>query len=150
MRQINRHAPIIDWRWKALVTRFFRFLPALLLVGAVSLPVAALANGHGGYHGGGGHGYHDHGHGHSHVFLGFGFGCCGGYWPGYYPAYYPYYYGYPYPADPYAYSAPGAVYQAPASNCRQFNGDAIIDASGQPFFGTACLTSDGRWHIVEQ
>jgi hypothetical protein len=135
------------------VTRFLRLLPALLLVGAVSLPAAAFANGHGGGFHGGGHGGHDHGHVHSHVF--FGFGCCGGFWPGYYyPAYYPYYYGYPpysaYPADPYAYSAPGAVYQAPAANCRQFNGDAIVDASGQPFFGTACVGSDGLWHVVGQ
>jgi hypothetical protein len=125
------------------VSRFLRLLSALLLLGALSLPTAAFAHGHGG-----GHGFH--GHSHSHFF--FGFGCCGG-WPGYYPAYSPYYYGYsPYPADPYAYSAPApaVVYQAPAANCRQFNGDATIDASGQPFFGTACVGSDGRWHIVGQ
>jgi len=129
------------------MARFLKLLPALLLVLALDVPTAAFAHGHGGSHGGS-HGAHG-GHGggvHSHVF--FGFGCCG-YWPGYYPAYYPYYYGYPaYPTDPYAYSAPAVVYQAPSANCRQFNGNATIDASGQPFYGTACLESDGRWHIT--
>lgn len=124
------------------MTRFHRLLPALLLAIGISLPTAALAHGHGG-HGG------FHGGFHGHAF--FGFGCCG-FWPGYYPAYYPYYYGYP--ADPYAYAAPapGVVYQAPApaANCRQFNGNATIDASGQPFYGTACLGPDGRWHITGQ
>jgi hypothetical protein len=131
--------------WEVTMTRF---LPAVLLAAMVGFPAAALANGHGGGGHGGFHGGHGHGDFHSHVF--FGFGCCG-YWPGYYyPAYYPYYYGYPYPADPYAYSAPGAVYQAPPANCRQFNGNATIDASGQPFYGTACLGADGLWHITAQ
>ncbi|MBV8536662.1 MAG: hypothetical protein JO128_13775 [Alphaproteobacteria bacterium] len=130
------------------MARSLRILLPLLLACALGLlPDAAFAHGHGGGHGG-----HHGGHGggvHSHVFL--GFGCCG-YWPGYYyPAYDPYYYGYPaYPADPYAYSAPAAVYQAPAANCRQFNGNATVDASGQPFYGTACLGSDGLWHITGQ
>jgi hypothetical protein len=137
------------------VTRIHRLLPALLLAMAVSLPAAAWANGHGGFHGGGHGGFHGGFRGHAF----FGFGCCG-FWPGYYPAYSPYYYGYPaYPLDPYAYSAPapGAVYQAPAyqapapaANCRRYNGDATIDASGQPFYGTACVGPDGRWHITGQ
>jgi len=136
------------------MARSLTLLSALLLVLALGLPAAAFAHGHGGDHSGshGGHGGHGGGV-HSHVF--FGFGCCG-YWPGYYPAYYPYYYGYPYPADPYAYSAPAAVsapaalYQPPAATCRQFNGNATVDASGQPFYGTACLGSDGLWHITGQ
>ena len=124
--------------------RILRFLPALLFVVAVGVPASALARGHGGFHG--------HRGFHSHVFL--GFGCCG-FGPGYYyPAYSPYYYGYPYPTDPYpyAYSAPPSVVyqQAPAANCRSFNGNTTIDASGQPFYGTACLGSDGRWHITQQ
>ena len=89
-------------------------------------------------------------HGHSHVFLGFNFG-----YPAYYPA--PVYY---YPPPPVYYAPPPVVYYtpppvyapappAPASNCRTFNGDATIDASGQPFYGTACYGQDGHWHITQ-
>ena len=82
---------------------------------------------------------------HSRVSIGVGFG-------GYYgpPAYYPYP-AYYYPPPAYYYPPPAYVTQAPApvatSNCRQFNGDATIDANGGPFYGTACLGNDGRWHI---
>jgi hypothetical protein len=88
---------------------------------------------------------------HSHVFLGFNFGVPA------YPAYYappPVYYAPPpvYYAPPpvVVYSPPAPVYAAPApaaSNCRTYNGDATIDASGRPFYGTACQAPDGRWHI---
>src|SRR5579872_905384 len=82
------------------------------------------------------------------VFLGFNFGV-----PAY--AYYPppVYYAPPayYYPPPTAYYAPPAVVAAPsAPSCRTFNGDASIDENGQPFYGTACLQSDGRWHIVGQ
>ena len=64
-----------------------------------------------------------------------------------YPA--PVYYAPPrpvyYPAPVYA--APVPVVQ-PTQQCMQYNGDAIIDNSGQPFYGRACLFTDGRWHIV--
>lgn len=65
------------------------------------------------------------------------------------PAYYyppPAYY-YPPPAY---YPPPRVVYAPPAppANCQIFRGDASIDASGQPFYGTACLQADGRWYIV--
>ncbi len=69
---------------------------------------------------------------------------------GYYgaPAYYygppPVYYA---PPPPVVYYQPPPVYRAP-SNCRTWNGDADVDATGQPFYGTACLGADGRWHIV--
>jgi hypothetical protein len=101
----------------------FRFLAALLFVATMS--ASAMA------------------HGHSHVFLGFGFG-----FPAYYYAPAPYYY------PPAAYYAPPVYYapppaQATRPECRRFNGDAIIDASGRPFYGVACLQADGRWHIVE-
>jgi len=35
-----------------------------------------------------------------------------------------------------------------SNNCRTYRGDAIIDSSGRPFYGRACLESDGRWHVV--
>ena len=73
------------------------------------------------------------------------------------PAYY-----YPPPAvysPPVVYAPPPVVYTAPAvtpvaapppqtGNCREYRGDAIIDGKSQPFYGTACLRPDGRWHIV--
>lgn len=118
-----------------LLKLFAVFAAAALLTGFAATPAKAD------HHGGG-----------SHVFLGFNFG-----YPAY-PAYYapppPVYYAPPpvYYAPPPAvvYAPPAPVYAAPApaaSNCRTYNGDATIDASGQPFYGTACLGSDGRWHI---
>ena len=71
--------------------------------------------------------------------------------PGYYPpppGYYPPPPAYYYP-PPAAYYAPPAA-AAPAPRCRTYNGDASLDDSGQPFYGTACLEADGRWHIVNQ
>jgi hypothetical protein len=89
--------------------------------------------------------------------LNLGVPCC--YRPAYYaPAYYappPYYY-YPPPAayapPPPYYAPPPAYAPAPAtvSNCRDYRGDATIDGNGTPFYGRACLGSDGRWHIVGQ
>jgi hypothetical protein len=32
--------------------------------------------------------------------------------------------------------------------CREFHGDAMVNDTGQPFYGTACLQDDGLWHIV--
>lgn len=87
----------------------------------------------------------------SRVYLGFNLGVPLYYGP---PAYYyppPAYY---YPPPAYYYPPPPRVTYyvppppAPATNCRTFQGDASIDASGQPFYGTACLQSDGRWYIV--
>jgi len=57
----------------------------------------------------------------------------------------PVYYPAPYPVYPAPVPAP--VIQA-TQQCMQYNGDATIDGSGQPFYGRACLFTDGRWHIV--
>jgi hypothetical protein len=64
---------------------------------------------------------------------------------------------YPYP-DPYA--LPAIVAPAPPvatvtpvqppQQCREYQGDAIISGSNQPFYGTACLEPDGQWHIVSR
>ncbi|MGH6953124.1 MAG: hypothetical protein ACREGL_03015 [Alphaproteobacteria bacterium] len=73
------------------------------------------------------------------------------FWPApfYYYAPPPVYY---YPAPPvYYHPAPTRHYvqrSYPRPYCREFRGDAIIDDTGNPFFGTACLEPDGRWHIV--
>jgi hypothetical protein len=63
-------------------------------------------------------------------------------------------------APRYSYAPPPQVYAAPPAqsapapfagqNCREFQGDAIIDGSTQKFFGTACRLPDGRWRIVNQ
>lgn len=92
------------------------------------------------------------------VFVGVGIGIPA--YPAYYPpppVYYPpppVYYAPP-PPPVVIYQQPQPVYAAPppapapapASNCRTYNGDATIDASGKPFYGTACQGPDGRWHI---
>lgn len=86
------------------------------------------------------------------------------YGPAYYPAYYPAPVYYPPPAVVYAPQpvvvapTPVAVTPAPAaapaptpaaaSNCRQYQGNATVDGQNQPFYGTACLQADGKWHIV--
>lgn len=94
------------------------------------------------------------------------------YWsgPGYYPHHRPYYgpryrssvviypapvyYGppppryYPYPAPYPVYAPPPVPVVQATQQCMQYNGDAVIDNSGQPFYGRACLFTDGRWHIV--
>lgn len=36
----------------------------------------------------------------------------------------------------------------PTSQCTVFNGNAVIDGSGQPFYGRACIFTDGRWRIM--
>lgn len=125
----------------------FRFLAVLLFALVVSAPAYA------------------------HVFVSFGFPFFPFYYgPSYYyppAAYYPPSYYYPpqqgYYAPPQGYApdahAPGAPPQsAPAEavspssskNCRTYHGDATIDSSGRPFYGRACLGSDGRWHVVQQ
>jgi hypothetical protein len=85
---------------------------------------------------------------HGRVFVGVGFG---GYYGPAYPYYPPAYYypppAYYYPPAAYVTPAPAAPYAS--SYCRQFNGDATIDASGAPFRGTACLGADNRWHITQ-
>ena len=64
---------------------------------------------------------------------------------------------YLYPAPVYPYPPPMAVVPVPvpvqpqisvAPYCREFQGDAIINGTNQRFYGTACLLSDGAWHIV--
>jgi hypothetical protein len=109
---------------EAMVSRIIRFVAVLLLALVASLPASA----------------------HSRFFFGFNF-------PLFYP-YYDYYYYPPYPAYYYAppayYYPPPVVVQTypPPSYCRRVNGDATVDATGQPFYGTACLWPDGRWHIA--
>jgi hypothetical protein len=77
---------------------------------------------------------------------------------------------YYYPPPPPVYYAPPVVYapspppppiyapppQQPSitpappqtGNCRQYRGDAKVDGRSQPFYGTACLQPDGKWHVV--
>jgi hypothetical protein len=62
---------------------------------------------------------------------------------------------YLYPAPIYPYPDPDLevlVYDdtvvPDAAACREFHGDAIINDTGAPFYGTACLEPDGLWHIV--
>ncbi len=47
---------------------------------------------------------------------------------------------------------PAPVWQqqnvTPQAYCREYQGDATIDGSGRPFYGTACLQPDGSWRIV--
>ncbi len=121
------------------MTRLLRFVAVLAALAALALPAAKPAEAH------------------SHVFLGFNFG-----YPAY-PAYYPppVYYApppvvyappppvvvYTPPQPAYTYAPPPPAPEQTSSNCRTYNGDATIDASGKPFYGTACQGSDGRWHI---
>ncbi len=51
----------------------------------------------------------------------------------------------PPPATPTASPAPPP---RQTGNCREYRGDATIDGKSQPFFGTACLQPDGKWHIA--
>ncbi len=44
--------------------------------------------------------------------------------------------------------APAAPPPPQTGNCRQYKGDATVDGKNQPFYGTACLQPDGKWHIV--
>ncbi len=87
------------------------------------------------------------------VFVGVGIGV-----PVYRP-YYPYYAPVYYPPPAVVYAPPVVVappqvavpaISAPAATgyCRQYRGDATVDGAGHPFYGTACLQPDGRWHIV--
>ena len=125
--------------------RTFGFFASLAAGLAFSVPASAdWHGGHGGFH----HGGFRHDHFRGGVFL--GFGGFGPIWPYYDPFFYPYpaYYGPPpayYPA-PYGASVP--VTAAPQANCVRFNGDATNDQTGQPFYGTACMQADGKWHIV--
>lgn len=47
---------------------------------------------------------------------------------------------------------PSPVWQqqpaAPEAYCREYQGNATIDGSSQPFYGTACLQPDGSWRIA--
>ena len=117
----------------------FRFLAVLLFALVVSAPA------------------------HARVFVSLGFPFFPFFGPTYYypPAYYyPPPYAYPPQQGYYApdgYAAQNAPQSAPAetvapsasNNCRTYRGDAIIDSSGRPFYGRACLESDGRWHVVQ-
>ncbi len=102
----------------------YRILMVLLFALIAGLPIAA----------------------HARVVVGFGFGYAPV--PYYYPP--PVYY-YPPPvvyAPPPVYYAPAPAPQSGAApNCREYRGDAVIDGDNQPFYGTACLEADGKWHI---
>ena len=50
-------------------------------------------------------------------------------------------------AAPQQTSSPVAPPPPQTGNCRQYQGDATIDGRNQPFYGTACLGPDGKWHI---
>lgn len=129
--------------------RTYGFLAALTAGLALSAPAHADSRGHGGGgHGGFHHGGFHHDHFHGRVFL--GFGGFGPFWPYYDPYFYPYpaYYGPPPAYYPAPYGAPAPATVAPQANCIRFNGDATNDQTGQPFYGTACMQADGKWHIV--
>ncbi len=102
----------------------------------------------------------------THVGVGIGIGV-----PLYAPPPPVYYYPPPpvyYAPPPVVYSPPPPVYNGPiyaapqqtsspvappppqTGNCRQYQGDATIDGRNQPFYGTACLGPDGKWHITNQ
>jgi hypothetical protein len=80
--------------------------------------------------------------------------------PRYRPHYYaPHYYVPPpvyyYPPPAVVYAPPPPIVYTPApppataqANCHTYNGDATLDGRGTPFYGTACLQPDGKWHIV--
>lgn len=102
-------------------------IAALGMAVIVGTGTSAMADGwHHGWHG-----YHHH-HSRTSFFLGLN------------------YYYYPPPPAYYPPPPPRVVYvePQPAPTCRVFHGDATIDASGRPFYGTACFGSDNRWHIV--
>jgi len=92
----------------------------------------ARAHGHGHSHGGG-HGHSHHGH-HHHPLL---FGAVPFYAPR--PIYY-------YPADVTVTTTLNL--SAQPGECRPFQGDAVVDATGEPFYGTACFGPDFRWHVA--
>jgi hypothetical protein len=134
--------------WGRTLGRTCGFLAALAAGLAFSAPANADWHGHGDSHG---HGDWHHGgfhrdHFHGRVFL--GFGGFGPFWPYYDPFFYPYpaYYGPPPAYYPAPYGAPATI--SPQANCIKFNGDATNDQTGQPFYGTACIQADGKWHIV--
>jgi hypothetical protein len=118
-----------------------RFLMALFVAVVASFPAAAsntsfhfgISSGHHGHrHHGWGYGHHRH-WGHHHwprrtVYLYSG------------PSYY-------YAPPPRVLYVPAPIVR-PTGQCTVFNGDAVIDGSGQPFYGRACIFTDGRWHIV--
>lgn len=57
------------------------------------------------------------------------------------------------PPPPVVYTPPPVVVQSPpaaaaGAQCREYHGNATIDRRAQPFYGTACLQPDGKWHIV--
>ena len=114
------------------MSRISGFLVALLLALSVSVPASA----------------------HGRVFVGIGLGPVFPFYDPYpyYPApayaYYPPPVYYP-PPTPVYYTQPAPVAAAPAINCTRFNGDAISDDNGQPFYGIACMQADGKWHIVD-
>ncbi len=97
---------------------------------------------------------------HTRVFVGVGVGPVWG--PAYVVPPPVYYYPPPpaiYPAPVYYVPPPTPVYAPPpvaqpapppaqTGYCREYHGDATIDGKSQPFFGTACLQPDGKWHIV--
>ena len=97
------------------------------------------------------------------VFIGVGVGVPLFYPPPVYYAPPPVYYAPPPPPVYYAPPPPPAYYtpapaaapvaaapapQPTSNNCREYHGDATIDGANQPFYGTACLQSDGKWHII--
>jgi len=87
------------------------------------------------------------------VFVGVGIGVpvYRPYRPYYAPVYYPppaVVYAPPVVVAPPQVAVPAVTAPAPTGYCRQYRGDATVDGAGQPFYGTACLQPDGRWHIA--
>ena len=127
------------------MSRFLKLFALFAVVGVLTVPAVRPAEAR------------------THVFVGLGLGVPA--YPAYYPpppVYYPpppVYYApppppvvvYTPPQPAYTYAPPAPAPAAPpaqaSSNCRTYNGDATIDASGKPFYGTACQGPDGRWHI---
>lgn len=82
----------------------------------------------------------------THVAVGVGFGYYAP-WP-YYPPPPVYYVPPPVIYYPPTYYMPPQPTVTPSGNCRVFNGDATHDETHTPFYGTACLGPDGKWHVA--
>ena len=100
---------------------------------AVALVDGEPARAHGHGHSGSGHSHHGHHHHHGAIIGAVPF----------------------YGARPLYYYAPADVTVTTTLNlspqpgeCRLFQGDAFLDATGQPFYGTACFGPDFRWHVA--
>ncbi len=59
----------------------------------------------------------------------------------------PVYYYPNYPPNAVIVTAPLDALPQPG-DCRLFQGDALLQGTGQPYYGAACFGSDFRWHAA--